>query len=168
MLVQAENQALRAKLARNAQMWQLVPDKTASAIKALERPELHIAEGRKATQLSYNGEVTFDRVMTAPLNGASRNASNDSSGQGEVSACIDLIQSGIRDKLVEDPRGLDQLAVLSMTQSAIGATEAPYDRMRQQRFAIKTEGERLAAMARDSGHVETYDPETYGCGNEGW
>ena len=96
--------------------------------------------------------------MTAPLTGAPRNAPSDSSGQGEVSTCVDLIRNGIRDELVEDPRGQDQLTLLSMTQSAIGATEAPYDRMRQQRFEIKAEGERLASMARESWYAEMYDP----------
>ena len=83
---------------------------------------------------------------------------SDSSGRGEVSACVDLIRSGIREQLAEDPRGLDQLALLSMAQSAIGATEAPYDRMRQQRFAIKAEDERLAALARDPGYVAMHNP----------
>jgi len=66
MLVQAENQALRAELTRNAQLWKLIPDKTVSAIKALDEPGLHIAKGHKATQLSYDGEVKFDRILTAP------------------------------------------------------------------------------------------------------
>ena len=96
--------------------------------------------------------------MTAPLNGATRDAPTDPSGQVEVSACVDLIRSGIRDNLVENPQDLDQIALLSMTQSAIGATEAPYDRIRQQRVAIKTEGERLAALARSPGYTKAHDP----------
>ena len=75
-----------------------------------------------------------------------------------VSACVDLIRSGIRDNLVEVPRGLDQIALLSMTQSAIGATEGSYDQIRQQRFAIKAEIERLAALARNPGYIKAHDP----------
>ena len=45
-----------------------------------------------------------------------------------------------------------------MAQSAINTTEAPYDQMRQQRFAIKAEGERLAALARDPSYTEMHNP----------
>ena len=142
-------------------MWKLVPDGTASAIEALTQTELQdqVAQGHKATQLSYHGNVTFDYVMTAPTrSGAPRSASTDPTGQGTASACVKMIRSGIRDELVEDPKGLDQLALLSMTQSAIGATDAPYDCVRQRRAAIKAEGERLAAMTINPWYAEMYNP----------
>jgi hypothetical protein len=45
-----------------------------------------------------------------------------------------------------------------MTQSAIGATDAPYDQLRQQRAAINAEGARLSALARQPGYVEMHSP----------
>ena len=161
MLVQAENQALRAELANYVQRWKLVPDGAASTIEALTQTELqdHVAQGHKATQLSCNGNVTFVYVMTAPtMSGAPRSTTTDLTGQGTVSACVKMIRSGIRNELAEDPKGLDQLALLSMTQSAIGATDAPYDCVRQRRAAIKAEGERLAAMALKPWYAEMYNP----------